>query len=208
MTNWKFIRTLLLPTSILVGALGERTEAQPLLDCDPALSEVLPLSGERTVFTGIDHQDRTFSLTQDPTTGAWALLTITYFEKGDGVEIGTPCVVAAGAASELLFDSPSPLVGRAQDANLEADESETADSLETYRVTSLRGDDVLDLRTGPGTDYPSILPIPPDTTGVIVDACKEVSGYRHPWCETTWQGKQGWASACCLINEKTGRRAE
>jgi hypothetical protein len=208
MTNWKFIRTLLLSTSILVGAPGVRTEAQPLLACDPILSEVLPLSGERTVFTGIDHLDRTFSLTQDPTTGAWALLTITYQEKGDGVQIGTPCVVAAGAASKLLFDSPLPLESRGQVADSGTDESETAETLDTYRVTSLRGDDDLDLRTGPGTDYPSILPIPPDTTGVIVDACKEVSGYRHPWCETTWQGKQGWASACCLINEKTGRRAE
>ena len=207
MTNGKFISTLLLST-IFVGAIGVRTEAQPLLACDPTLSEVLPLPGERTVFTGIDHLDRTFSLTQDPATGAWALLTITYLEKGDGVDIGTPCVVTAGAASELLFDSPSPSEGRAQVADFETGESDTAETLDTYRVTPLRGDDDLDLRTGPGTDYPSILPIPPDTTGVVVDACKEVSGYRHPWCETTWQGKRGWASACCLINEKTGKRAE
>jgi hypothetical protein len=208
MTRWKCALTLLLPIPIFVGATEARAEAQPILACDPSLSDTFSRSGERTVFMGIDHLDRTFSLTQDPTTGTWALLAITNFEKGDGLEIGTPCVVAAGAESELLLDGLSPSESPAQVAGVGTDDSETAEALETFRVISLRGDDALDLRTGPGTEYRSILPIPPDTTGVIVDDCKEVSGYRHPWCEATWQGKRGWASACCLINEKTGRRAE
>jgi uncharacterized caspase-like protein/uncharacterized protein YraI len=79
---------------------------------------------------------------------------------------------------------------------------------ETYRVTGVRGDDVLNMRSGPGTGFPIVVPIPPDGTGVTVYSCRPVAGFGAKWCETAWRGYRGWASACCLVGERTGRKAD
>lgn len=71
-------------------------------------------------------------------------------------------------------------------------------------------DEVLDIRAGPGTDFESIAQVPADGDGVAVTAesCKAVDGYQYPWCEVAWEGRKGWASACCLESERTGLRLE
>jgi uncharacterized caspase-like protein/uncharacterized protein YraI len=79
---------------------------------------------------------------------------------------------------------------------------------ESYRVVDVAGNDFLNMRSGPGTNYPVVVPIPPSASGVSVQACRTVQGYRTKWCEASWQGYTGWASACCLIGERTGRRVD
>ncbi|MEO8666889.1 MAG: caspase family protein [Bauldia sp.] len=79
---------------------------------------------------------------------------------------------------------------------------------ETYRVTGVQEWDVLNMRSGPGTNYPIVVPIPPDGRGVSVGSCRRVGGFATKWCSASWQGYSGWASACCLTGERTGRRAD
>lgn len=185
----------------------------------PLSSAPVEHAGETPVFTGVDHDDRAFTLTQDPKTGAWALWVISNFtEQSDGVAIGTPCLVVAGAQSKVLAGPASEMVtvqsGQpAAEATDIADAGKVADApadagTETYRVASVDRGDVLDLRSGAGTDFPSLVRMPRDATGISVGSCKSVDGYRFPWCEVAWQGTQGWASACCLEGERTGRRLD
>jgi carboxyl-terminal processing protease len=79
---------------------------------------------------------------------------------------------------------------------------------ETYRVTGVENWDVLNMRSGPGTGYPIVVAIPPDGSGVTVHSCSRVAGFAAKWCRTTWQGYSGWASACCLVGERSGRPAD
>jgi uncharacterized caspase-like protein/uncharacterized protein YraI len=79
---------------------------------------------------------------------------------------------------------------------------------ETYRVRGVQDWDVLNLRSGPGTNHPVVVAIPPDGRGVSLGPCRQVAGFVTKWCEASWQGYRGWASACCLVGERTGRRAD
>lgn len=79
---------------------------------------------------------------------------------------------------------------------------------ETFRVTGVENWDVLNMRAGPGTGYPIVVAIPPDGSGVTVHSCNRVAGFAAKWCRTTWQGYSGWASACCLVGERSGRPAD
>ena len=167
-------------------------------------------AGETPIFTGSDHDNRVFTLTQSKKTGAWTLVVIGEFERDEGgLEIGKPCVVAEGQDSKLL-DIPSPTGSEATIAVASAEtgtETSAGDEVDaaTFRVTQ-----ALDIRTGPGTDFDSIAQVPFDGSGVAVaaESCKEVSGYLHSWCEVAWEGHKGWASACCLESERTGLRLE
>lgn len=181
-------------------------------------------TGETPVFSGNDDNNRTFTVTQDKKTGAWALWVINEFKKdAGGLEIGKPCIVTAGRESKLLgTDIPPPAAPAAEvaseNAAVETPPPPTepkiatapAADADTYRVTGIDAGKVLDLRAGPGTDFPTIVPIPSDAKGVGVEvaSCKKVKGYRHQWCEASWSGQKGWASACCLASEKTGRKLD
>lgn len=181
--------------------------------CGAPLSTVpVDHSGETPVFTAIDHDNRSFTVTRNAETGAWALWVISEFtEQSSGVEVGRPCIVIAGAESKLLMATAPQVADTAvgEQGNVEvASAAPPSEDMETYRVTRVAADAVLDLRSGAGTDFPSILRIPPDATGITVGSCKSVDGYRYPWCEASWQGKDGWASACCLVSERTGRRLD
>src|SRR5690606_18353966 len=79
---------------------------------------------------------------------------------------------------------------------------------ETFKVVGLRARARLDLRSGPGTENASLVQLAPGSSGVVVGSCRTVDGYRHPWCEVAWEGTEGWASACCLEGEVTGRRPD
>lgn len=222
---------------VLVGAAGAAgvVQAQAIaagqgIGCvAPSADAGADRAGETPIFTGSDHDNRVFTLTQNKETGAWTLMMIGEFEKGEGgLEIGIPCVVAAGKDSKLL-DAVPPAEAVAGDGSPAPDGTTSGETVavapaeaggetsaggeagdETYRVTELASDEVLDIRTGPGTDFESIAQVPPDGAGVAVtaDSCKAVDGYRHPWCEVAWEGHKGWASACCLESERTGLRLE
>jgi tetratricopeptide (TPR) repeat protein len=84
--------------------------------------------------------------------------------------------------------------------DLQGDEKEPAN----YRVHEVRVYSVLNMRSGPGTDFPVVAEIPPNGSGISVRRCKAVEGYRAKWCETSWRKYSGWTSACCLVSEETG----
>lgn len=171
-------------------------------------------TNEAPVFTGIDHDNRAFTLTRNPETGAWALWVISEFtEQSGGLAVGRPCPVVAGSDSKML-NGIMPEIAAAAPAAEGSSPSQTvavapaAEIAETFRVTDVDDGEVLDLRSGAGTDFASLVEMPADASGIAVGACKPVDGYRFPWCEVTWQGTQGWASACCLESERDGRRLD
>jgi hypothetical protein len=204
----------LLTAMALSAQLPEGAAAQSSSECGAPLSSVpIDHSSETAVFTGVDHDNRAFTLTRNPDTGAWALWVISEFtEQTGGLEVGIPCIVVAGSQSQLMASSPPaiadasiPAVGSAE---VVAAAAAPAEEVETFRVSGVDDGEVLDLRTGAGTDFPSIAEMPPDAAGITVGSCKDVDGYNYPWCEAAWQGNEGWASACCLEGEKTGRRLD
>jgi uncharacterized caspase-like protein/uncharacterized protein YraI len=79
---------------------------------------------------------------------------------------------------------------------------------ESFRVVGVASNDVLNIRSGPGTQHPIVAEIPPNGGGVAVYSCRQVAGYTNAWCEVSWQGVDGWASSCCLVGEASGRRPD
>jgi hypothetical protein len=55
------------------------------------------------------------------------------------------------------------------------------------------------LRNGSGTTYQEIAKMPDGTTG-LVGRCVKPEGDSKPFCEVDWQGFDGWASSCCLVD--------
>ena len=199
-----------LAAGLLIGPQDATAQGDPCRDLSTGLWG--DHSGEVMVFTGVDHANRAFTLTRNPETGTWALWAVTEFKREEGgLEIGQPCVVIAGADSKLLTgaaeepvaEAPAPEAGPADVAV-----AETAPAEETFKVVGLRARARLDLRSGPGTDNASLVQLAPGSSGVVVGSCRSVDGYRHPWCEVSWEGTEGWASACCLEGEVTGRRPD
>lgn len=166
-------------------------------------------SGEATVFTGIDDVGRAFTLTRNEVTGAWSLWVITEFTKEEGgLEVGRPCIVIAGEESKVIVATTDEAEVAAAEPPLVAVAAPAEPGAETYRVAGVRSGEALDLRAGPGTDNESLVGIPQDGVGIVVGSCQPVAGYRYSWCEVSWQGTEGWASACCLEGERSGRRPD
>jgi len=84
--------------------------------------------------------------------------------------------------------------------------SRTAPLEELYRIRGIESWDVLNVRSGPSTEAAVLGSIPPDGSGIAVGRCRVVSGYRFRWCQVSWQGLEGWASAGFLASMTTGRR--
>jgi hypothetical protein len=207
------VAAAILAAGFLAGPSDAAAQGDPCRDLSTGLWG--DHTGEVLVFTGVDHANRAFTLTQNPDTGTWALWAVTQFKKEEGgLEIGQPCVVIAGADSKLLTGAAAEAVAAAeapeepdpQPAPAEAAVAEATPVEETFKVVGIRARARLDLRSGPGTDNASLVQMAPGSSGVVVGSCRTVDGYRHPWCEVTWQGTEGWASACCLEGEVTGRR--
>lgn len=200
----------ILAAGLLTGSQDAAAQGDPCRDLSTGLWG--DHSGEVMLFTGVDHANRAFTLTQNPETGTWALWAVTEFKREEGgLEVGQPCVVIAGADSKLLTGAAAEAVAEApapETAPAEVAVAEAAPMEETFKVVGLRARARLDLRSGPGTENASLVQLAPGSSGVVVGSCRTVDGYRHPWCEVTWEGTEGWASACCLEGEITGRRPD
>ncbi len=81
---------------------------------------------------------------------------------------------------------------------------------ETYYVTQDVSFDLLNMRTGPGTQYPIVTAIPKGATGLQVGRCQtpQDASSRFPWCQVNWQGQSGWVSSCCILGSRTGQRPQ
>ena len=71
------------------------------------------------------------------------------------------------------------------------------DPLPTYKVAFVEEDDVLNVRTGPSTDYDAIGAIPPTAQGVkIMGVCED------EWCPIVHRNTRGWVNRYYLIAEQ------
>jgi uncharacterized protein YraI len=81
-------------------------------------------------------------------------------------------------------------------------------SQRTFRVLPNVSQGVLNMRKGPGTTYDLVTSIPGGASDVTVGGCRlSDDSSRTAWCEVQWRGKSGWASACCMVDVKTGAYA-
>jgi len=78
----------------------------------------------------------------------------------------------------------------------------------TFRVLADVSQGILNIRAGPGTRHNLVASIPAGASDVTVGSCTMPDdGGRTAWCEVEWRGKTGWASACCMVDVKTGAYA-
>ncbi len=75
-----------------------------------------------------------------------------------------------------------------------------------YRVIGHTWPDMLNVRSGPGTQYPVTSRIPDNGINVRVFNCIFVPGYSWKWCRVEYKGNRGWAYAKYLADMRTGRR--
>lgn len=74
-----------------------------------------------------------------------------------------------------------------------------------FRVLDSVSQGILYVRAGPGTGHKALFSIPAGASGVQVGRCRNAEdGARYPWCEIEWEGRRGWASACCMVSVETG----
>lgn len=76
----------------------------------------------------------------------------------------------------------------------------------TFRIPSWVTGGVQNLRSGPGTKYRIVHPIPAGSTGITIGECrKSEDNTTKPWCLANWRTYSGWISSCCLEDERTGK---
>ncbi len=75
-----------------------------------------------------------------------------------------------------------------------------------YRVIGHTWPDMLNVRSGPGTQYPVTSRIPDNGINVRVFNCVSVPGYSWKWCRVDYRGNRGWAYAKYLADMRTGQR--
>jgi len=108
----------------------------------------------------------------------------------------SPPAAAANPAPAIVTPQPAP----------PAAPQVAALPRETYRVQGNVSQGIHNMRSGPGTNFPLVVSIPAGATGLVVGQCRPAQDRRsaHPWCEVTWRGHSGWASACCIVSERSG----
>ena len=66
-----------------------------------------------------------------------------------------------------------------------------------FRVTNVRGDDVLNIRSGPSADFEVVGELAPDTRGIAV-----TSACRAKWCPVVHRATTGWVNSIYLAPEE------
>jgi uncharacterized protein YraI len=85
----------------------------------------------------------------------------------------------------------------------------TAAARRTFRVLPTVSEGILNLRRGPGSGHALLASIPAGAADLSVGRCRlPDDGGRTAWCEVEWQGRSGWASACCMVDSRTGAFAK
>jgi hypothetical protein len=76
----------------------------------------------------------------------------------------------------------------------------------TYRVLGNVSQGIHNMRTGPGTNFPLVTSMPAGATGITIGRCQPPKDGRsgNNWCEVKWREFSGWASACCMVDTRTG----
>lgn len=71
----------------------------------------------------------------------------------------------------------------------------------TYQVVDHPMNELLNVRTGPGTEFPVVGELPPTAKGIVVTDCQRVDGWKLRWCTVEYSnGAAGWAYGQYLAN--------
>jgi uncharacterized protein YraI len=70
-----------------------------------------------------------------------------------------------------------------------------------FAVTDHPATELLNLRTGPGTEYEIVGGLPYNARDVEVTDCHAHEKYRFRWCKIRWKGVSGWAYGRYLRDE-------
>lgn len=79
-------------------------------------------------------------------------------------------------------------------------------STNSYHVIGHTSSEELNVRKGPSTKYAIIGTIPHNGSGILVNTCNSISGFRYKWCQISYRGVTGWAYAKYLA-DNNGRQA-
>ena len=82
----------------------------------------------------------------------------------------------------------------------------TRNSSGSYHVIGHSSSEELNVRQGPSTKYSIVGTIPHNGSGIIVNACNSISGFRYKWCQVRYGSVTGWAYAKYLA-DNNGRLA-
>ncbi len=92
--------------------------------------------------------------------------------------------------------SPASATPDAQDQS--ADDTRQTQPKQVYVIDDVPGS-VLNLRDGPGIHFRMLAAMPAGSEASTEGECrKEDPSDKLPWCQVTWRGVSGWASACCF----------
>lgn len=69
-----------------------------------------------------------------------------------------------------------------------------------FRIIDVAGNDVLNLRDGPGTEFGIIGIVPPSADDVHVGDC-QTNSRGERWCATAWRDTHGWANRKFLVQD-------
>ena len=71
-----------------------------------------------------------------------------------------------------------------------------------FKVTNVRSDDVLNVRSGPSADFDIVSALPPGSRGIaITGVC------RSQWCPVRHQASSGWVNSAYLVPDETASPA-
>lgn len=78
--------------------------------------------------------------------------------------------------------------------------SGSSSASDTYSVGLGVSGGILNMRSGPGTNYPVVIAIPAGSTGLQRYECRAADDKStKSWCHVRWAGRSGWVSSCCII---------
>ncbi|MGE4244779.1 MAG: SH3 domain-containing protein [Parvibaculaceae bacterium] len=116
---------------------------------------------------------------------------------------------AAWCLVALLALAPLEAAAQSSGGSGSSDVPATGSSGERiYRVIDHRAPDMLNVRSGPGTQFGIVTRIAADARDVRVSECQTVSGYAFKWCLTDYNGERGWVYARYLADTRTDAKPE
>jgi uncharacterized caspase-like protein/uncharacterized protein YraI len=61
-----------------------------------------------------------------------------------------------------------------------------------YRVVDHPVGEMLNIRSGPGTQYSVVSELVPNAIDIVVTDCQAIDGYDYRWCNLSWNNVAGW----------------
>lgn len=117
------------------------------------------------------------------------------------------CLQAGGLAALLAMPLQQAAAQSSGDSG-SSDSTSGPTSERVYRVIDHKAPDMLNVRSGPGTQFGIVTRIAADARDVRVSECQSVPGYGFKWCLTVYNGERGWVYARYLADTVTDQRPE